>query len=100
MVDAYCDGRSGGWRKWSDGLLEQWGALTTNTSAIANGVFYIPFANPDYYLSVTSGITTNTRADWFMQIKYGTETVTGFTALGSVTGYVLGFKWYACGQGI
>lgn len=23
VVDAYCDGRSGGWRKWSDGLLEQ-----------------------------------------------------------------------------
>ena len=100
VTDAYCDGRTGGWRKWSDGLLEQWGELTTNTSAIANGVFYIPFSNPDYYLSVTSGITTNTRADWYMQVKYGSETATGFTALGSITGYVLGFRWYACGQGI
>ena len=99
VVDTYSDGGCCGWRKWSDGFIEQWGGLMTNTTGIINVVFYLPFSSPDYYTSVTSGMTSSSIADWYMQIKYQTQTTTGFTAMGSVTGYVLGFNWYACGMG-
>ena len=55
ITETYVSGTSG-YRKWSDGFIEQWGEMDNVSSGItpANISLHTPFSNTNYYVSPPS----------------------------------------------
>lgn len=94
IAEAFSDGTNW-YRKWSDGWIEQGGAVGTSNSV----TLQIPFKDTDYFVivvwaggksAVFYASDAQTRAD---------TTTTFYTTMTSNGGNVKGNKWYACGMG-
>ena len=73
-----------GYRKWSDGYIEQWGRVSTSTTVTLNTAF----SNANYGLVIAQSGAPNT---WSTNVSSLTATT---FYIGNV--YSAGF-WYACG---
>ena len=94
VTETFNDGTNW-WRKWSDGWIEQGGAVGTSSSV----TLQIPFKGTDYFVIVVwaggksaeiYASDAQTRAD---------TTTTFYTTMTLNGGNVKGNKWYACGMG-
>ena len=81
------------YRKWSDGWLEQGGYNNTGTTGNVTLTFLKPFQSTPRIM--VCGLEGSPNTSWWIS---GARSPTSLYVTGSVTGYQLGFDWYACGQ--
>ncbi len=91
VTETFSDGAN--WvRKWSDGWLEQGGVNNTDPSGNVTLTFLKPYQSIPRVMAF--GLAGSPTTNWWMS---GARTPTTLYVAGSVTGYQLGFDWYACG---
>lgn len=91
VTETFSDGTNW-YRKWSDGWLEQGGVNNTDTSGNVTITFLKPYQSIPRVMAF--GLEDSPTTGWWMS---GARTPTTLYVAGSVTGYQLGFDWYACG---
>lgn len=91
VTETFSDGTNW-YRKWSDGWLEQGGVNNTGTSGNVTITFLKPYQSTPRVMAF--GMESSPTTGWWMS---GARTPTTLYVAGSVTGYQLGFDWYACG---
>ena len=91
VTETFNDGTNW-YRKWSDGWLEQGGVNNTGTSGNVTITFLKPYQSIPRVMAF--GLEASPTTSWWMS---GARTPTTLYVAGSVSGYLLGFDWYACG---
>ena len=91
VTETFNDGTNW-YRKWSDGWLEQGGVNNTGTSGNVTITFLKPYQSIPRVMAF--GLDASPTTWWWVN---GTRSPTTLYVTGSVTGYQLGFDWYACG---
>ena len=91
VTETFSDGTNW-YRKWSDGWLEQGGVNNTGISGNVTITFLKPYQSIPRVMAF--GLEDSPTTGWWMS---GARTPTTLYVAGSVTGYQLGFDWYACG---
>ncbi len=91
VTETFNDGTNW-YRKWSDGWLEQGGVNNTGTSGNVTITFLKPYQSIPRVMAF--GLEASPTTSWWIS---GARSTTTLYVAGSVTGYQLGFDWYACG---
>lgn len=84
------------YRKWSSGLIEQWG-LTKGTQGEINATFYKPFSNSEYFASAVPHKSSAFGAYFAWRVI--DKSTTGFSSeiMGAEYKGANNQCWYACG---
>lgn len=91
VTETFRDGTNW-YRKWSDGWIEQGGTNNTGTSGNVTLTFLKPYQSIPKVMAF--GLEGSPTTGWWMS---GARSTTSLYVAGSVTGYLPGFDWYACG---
>lgn len=100
VIDAYNDGTNW-YRKWSDGWLEQGGAIESKLSGTAS--LLVPFATASYIVVASQQVTQNIDSRAVVKTKPDTATTFLLEAISIsavASQQVLTCNYYASGQGV